>query len=84
MVHSDEPIIICEYDPSWPNQFEEIAAWARIALGNVALRIEHIGSTAVPGVAAKPVVDLDVVVSPHDVFEAIRRPANLGYVHEGD
>ena len=84
MAYSDEPILICEYDPTWPNQFDEIAARAMTALGNVVVRIEHIGSTAVPGLAAKPVVDLDVVVSPQDVLEAIRRLSNLGYVHEGN
>jgi GrpB-like predicted nucleotidyltransferase (UPF0157 family) len=84
MAHSDDPILIREYDPTWPDQFDEIAARTRTALGDLVVRIEHIGSTAVPGLAAKPVVDLDVVVSPQDVFEAILRLTNLGYVHEGN
>ena len=52
--------------------------------GYIVLSVEHIGSTAVPDLAAWPIIDLDVVVSPTDVREAIRRLANLGYVHEGD
>ena len=84
MAHSDDPIQIREYDPTWPDQFDKIAARASTALGNVLVRIEHIGSTAVPGLAAKPIVDLDVVVSPQDVLEAIRRLSSLGYVHEGN
>jgi GrpB-like predicted nucleotidyltransferase (UPF0157 family) len=46
------------------------------------MRVEHIGSTAVPGLAAKPVVDIDVIVC--DVPAAIRGLASLGYSHEGD
>jgi GrpB-like predicted nucleotidyltransferase (UPF0157 family) len=84
MAQSDDPILVCEYDPTWPDQFELIAARARIALGDIVLRIEHVGSTSVPGLAAKPIVDLDVVVLSQDVFEAIRRLAKPGYVHEGD
>jgi len=84
MAHSDEPILIREYDPTWPDQFDEIAARARTALGSLVVRIEHIGSTAVPGLAAKPIVDLDVVVSPQDVLEAIQRLSDVGYVHEGN
>jgi GrpB-like predicted nucleotidyltransferase (UPF0157 family) len=49
------------------------------------LRVEHIGSTAVSGLAAKPIIDLDVVVgSPADVVPAIRKLFEIGYVHEGD
>jgi GrpB protein len=54
MGHGDDPILIREYDPTWPDQFDEIAARTRTALGDLVLRIEHIGSTAVPGLAAKP------------------------------
>ena len=47
--------------------------------------IEHIGSTAVPGLAAKPIIDFDVVIaSPSDLSEAIRLLGRIGYVHEGD
>jgi GrpB-like predicted nucleotidyltransferase (UPF0157 family) len=51
----------------------------------LALRVEHIGSTAVSGLAAKPIIDLDVVVgSAADMAPAIRKLSEIGYVHEGD
>lgn len=57
------PIVIAEYDPRWPARYAE--SWAAIsaALGRRALRLEHIGSTAVPGLGAKPIVDILVVVA---------------------
>jgi GrpB-like predicted nucleotidyltransferase (UPF0157 family) len=51
-----------DYDPAWPVMFEQEAARIRDALGPVAVRIEHVGSTAVPGLAAKPVIDIQVSV----------------------
>ena len=56
------PLVIAEYDPAWPARFEEHARRIRAALGGAALTVEHIGSTAVPGLAAKPIVDVLVVV----------------------
>lgn len=50
---TDFPVHIQEYDSSWPARFAEIAGRAQAALGDIVLRVEHIGSTAVPGLAAK-------------------------------
>jgi GrpB-like predicted nucleotidyltransferase (UPF0157 family) len=55
-------IEIVEYDPEWPKKFETHAKIIADALGGYALLIEHIGSTSVPGLAAKPVIDILVVV----------------------
>lgn len=55
-------ITIADYDPEWPKQFERRAAVIAGALGATALRIEHIGSTSVPELAAKPIIDILVVV----------------------
>lgn len=74
---------IAEYDPAWPEQFRRLARRAADALGEIVLAIEHVGSTAVPGLAAKPVVDLDVVVRREDVSRAIDRLAAIGYAHRG-
>jgi GrpB-like predicted nucleotidyltransferase (UPF0157 family)/ribosomal protein S18 acetylase RimI-like enzyme len=80
-----DPLVIRDYDPAWPDQFSDLASRVTAALGALQLRVEHIGSTAVPGLAAKPVIDMDVVLaSPSDLPEAIRRLRVLGYVHEGD
>lgn len=75
---------VVEYDPAWPERFRALADRAASKLGDVALAIEHVGSTSVPGLDAKPVVDLDVVVRPEDVERAIEQLAALGYVHRGE
>jgi len=56
-------IEIVEYDPTWPASFDVISRLIRDALGEVALSVEHAGSTSVVGLPAKPVIDVDVVVS---------------------
>jgi len=56
-------IVIADYDPRWPEIFERQAEGIRAALGSRALRIEHTGSTSVPGLAAKPVIDMLLVVA---------------------
>lgn len=53
---------IASYDPAWPGMFDELGQRLRRALGPMADRIDHIGSTAVPGLAAKPVIDVQVSV----------------------
>lgn len=54
----DGPVALVEYDPAWPATFEAEAARIRSALGATAARIEHVGSTAVPGLTAKPIIDI--------------------------
>ena len=67
-----EPIVISEYDPHWPELFRELRDRLPAGLRMRARSIEHIGSTAVPGLAAKPIIDIDVVVADRaDVAEAI-------------
>jgi len=57
------PILLAEYDPDWPRLFEREAERIRAALGERALQVEHVGSTSVPGLAAKPVIDIVLVVA---------------------
>lgn len=59
-------IVIVEPDASWPAVFETIAARIRAAVGARALTLEHVGSTAVPGLPAKPVIDVDLIVADPD------------------
>ena len=59
-------IVLVEYDPEWPRRFEVERRRIRAALDSLVLRIEHIGSTAVPGLAAKPIVDILVGVEDAD------------------
>ena len=76
------PIVLAEYDPEWVQQFEDEARRLQEALGDVALRIEHIGSTSVPGLAAKPVIDIQVSVSDVHETDAYRVPLeSIGYTY---
>jgi GrpB-like predicted nucleotidyltransferase (UPF0157 family) len=56
------PVVLAEYDPNWPRCYDREAARIRAALGAKALVVEHVGSTSVPGLAAKPVIDMLLVV----------------------
>jgi GrpB-like predicted nucleotidyltransferase (UPF0157 family) len=64
------PIVIVAYDPTWPAMFETQRATIAGALGSTAIGIEHIGSTSVPGLAAKPIVDVLVTVADIDDEDA--------------
>ncbi|HKN06855.1 MAG TPA: GrpB family protein [Thermoplasmata archaeon] len=59
----DAPITLCEYDPNWPELFSREERRIRKALGHRAIRLEHVGSTSVPDLAAKPIVDILLVVA---------------------
>jgi GrpB-like predicted nucleotidyltransferase (UPF0157 family) len=79
------PVDVVSYRDEWPGQFEVIAADLRRALATVPSAIvEHVGSTSVPGLAAKPVIDIDVVVQRDDVQQALAALGSLGYTHCGD
>src|SRR5688572_23931561 len=77
-------IVVVDYDPAWPEIFEQLRAYVWSAVHDVALAVEHVGSTSVPGLAAKPIIDMSVIVaSEHKVPVTIARLATLGYVHLG-
>lgn len=78
---SDE-VVLAEYDPRWPELFEAEAARLRAALGDtLGVRVEHFGSTAVPGLSAKPIIDLMVGVTSLSAARAEAVPAleAMGY-----
>ncbi len=77
-------VTVVGYDPDWPRLFEELRASVWPAVFDFALTIEHVGSTAVPGLTAKPVIDMDVVVRDQDVSLGIARLGRLGYAHRGN
>ncbi|WP_405060838.1 GrpB family protein [Kribbella sp. NBC_01505] len=78
-------IHITPYDDVWPGEFAELGARLRAALGDVALRIDHIGSTAVPGLAAKPVIDVQISVAALEPVTPFREPLEgLGFVYQAD
>jgi GrpB-like predicted nucleotidyltransferase (UPF0157 family) len=85
MAENRRRVLVVDYDPSWPDVFEALRRPVWAAVRDVALSVEHVGSTAVPGLAAKPIIDMDVVVASSDCIpEAIERLATLGYVHHGN
>ncbi len=59
----DGPIHLAEYDPAWPGLYDREAARIRSTLGQRVLRLEHVGSTSIPGLAAKPIIDIVLVVA---------------------
>jgi GrpB-like predicted nucleotidyltransferase (UPF0157 family) len=75
------PIVLVEYDPQWPKLFAREACRIRAALPGLTIRVEHVGSTSVPGLAAKPVIDI-VLVVPDSADEPAYVPAleSAGYV----
>ena len=77
-------IEIVPYDPRWPEEFRQIAAALRAALGEVAARIDHIGSTSVPWLAAKNIIDVQVSVAALDAETIAPLLAPLGYTPRPD
>ena len=79
------PIVVEAYDPQWPVLFAQLADPIRQHLHRHDVTVEHVGSTAVPGLAAKPVIDMDVVVQDANAIPAIIADlTTLGYVHRGN
>jgi GrpB-like predicted nucleotidyltransferase (UPF0157 family) len=80
-----EPIVVVDYDPRWPRSFELLSAYVWPSVAGVAARIDHVGSTSVPGLAAKPIIDMDIVVrAPADVAPAISSLEAAGFKWQGD
>ncbi len=82
---SSPTVVVVDYDSAWPRQFEALRARLWPAVADVALRVEHVGSTSVPGLAAKPIIDMTIVVATRGRgAAAIERLTPLGYVHQGN
>jgi len=80
-------MVVVEYDPAWPRCFEQLRreyAAAMAAAGVPVAAIEHVGSTSVPGLAAKPVIDCDIVVARQDVAAASETLIALGFTPLGE
>lgn len=77
-----EELQIVPYDATWPDAFAAEAVRIRDALGPIALRIDHNGSTSIPGLAAKPIIDIQVSVNSLRPIESYGEPLrSLGYLH---
>ena len=78
-------VVVLPYDERWEQAFTQIKDEIQAALGSLALRIEHVGSTSVRGLSAKPIIDIDVVIRDYSVFDAVVTALKeIGYQHEGD
>ncbi|PWJ71510.1 GrpB-like predicted nucleotidyltransferase (UPF0157 family) [Ruminococcaceae bacterium R-25] len=78
-------VVVLPYDEAWKNDFEDIKAELMTVLSDLILRIEHVGSTSVPGLSAKPIIDIDVVIDGAESFEKVKTAlGTIGYRHEGD
>ena len=77
--------MLSPHDPTWSAEFAELKVIYRSSLGGLALRIEHVGSTAVPDLLAKPILDIDIVIQDYSVFaQVVSALEPLGYEHCGD
>lgn len=78
-------VTVLPYDPAWKTAFLDICRELEDVLGDLAMAIEHVGSTSVEGMWAKPCIDIDVVIRDYAVFDAVvSRLKTIGYIHEGD
>jgi GrpB-like predicted nucleotidyltransferase (UPF0157 family)/GNAT superfamily N-acetyltransferase len=78
-------VIVEPYNPNWPLQFEEIKRTLWSVVGGFATSVEHVGSTSVPGLAAKPILDIDIVIKDMALLDrAIPALSHLGYEHRGN
>lgn len=77
-------IVVLPYDPKWAEAFSAIHRELDAALTDLALTIEHVGSTSVPGLWAKPIIDVDIVIAPGQFERVNEALAATGYAHEGD
>ena len=78
-------VVVLPYDEGWIFDFEKIKNELEKALGDLIIGIEHVGSTSVKGLSAKPCIDIDIIIKDYSVFESVVNELNqIGYIHEGD
>lgn len=76
---------VVPYSYTWAESYELIKAELLAAVGDSILGIEHVGSTAVEGLSAKPCIDIDIIIEDYSMLDTvINQLATIGYVHEGD
>lgn len=80
---STKHVIVEDYNPEWSNEFERISNELLTFLADKIISVEHVGSTSVQGLAAKPIIDIDVVIDKN--FEEVKQALEyIGYCYEGD
>ena len=78
-------VSVVPYDEAWGEAFEQIKKEIIAAAGDLILSVEHVGSTSVTGLCAKPCIDIDAVIESYSVFDdVVCALSKIGYIHEGD
>jgi len=78
-------VVVLPYDAKWKSDFENIRQEIENAIGDLIVVVEHVGSTSVDGLSAKPCIDIDVVIKDYSVFDnVIDKLESIGYIHEGN
>ena len=78
-------IVVLPYDAAWKAAFAKIKREIEEAIGDLIIGIEHVGSTSVEGMSAKPCIDIDVIINDYSSFAAaVDGLKSIGYIHEGD
>jgi len=78
-------VLFTPYDEQWKYDFLQIKDELTVVLGQLAVKVEHVGSTSVQGLSAKPIIDIDVVIKDYSVLESvISALGKIGYQHEGN
>lgn len=78
-------VVVVPYDYKWKDEFEKIKLYLEKELQDSIIAIEHVGSTSVEGLSAKPIIDIDVIIKNYDSFQEVKsRLESLDYYYEGD
>jgi len=78
-------VVVLPYDIKWKSDFEKIRQEIEKAIGGLIIGVEHVGSTSVEGMSAKPCIDIDVVIKDYSVFDdVVDKLGAIGYIHEGN
>ncbi len=73
-----------EYNLEWNDWFEQLKTYFENYLSNLVICIEHVGSTAIPNMVAKPIIDMDIVIKEESFNEVKAKLEEIGYLHQGD
>ena len=78
-------VVVLPYDTAWQSDFGKIKSEIEEAIGDLIIGIEHVGSTSVEGMSAKPCIDIDVIIKDYSIFATVVDGLKkIGYIHEGD
>ncbi len=78
-------VVVLPYDAKWKSDFDYIRQEIENVIGDLIIGVEHVGSTSVDGLSAKPCIDIDVVIKDYSVFDdVVDKLGAIGYIHEGN